>query len=53
MADEAMAKAKGIREASAGGVAIEIALLHPDQAVLALAGRFEAEDFLNDEVLRH
>lgn len=52
MTDEPATQPKRIGEACAGGVAVQIALFHPNQAVLALARGFKAEQLFHDEVLR-
>lgn len=50
MTDEPASQPKRISEACAGGVAVQISLFDPDEAVLAFTRGFKAEQLLNDEV---
>lgn len=52
MTDESATQPKRIGEACAGGVAVQIAFFHPNEAVLAFARGLKTEQLLDDEVLR-
>ena len=51
VADQSATNSQRIRQPCRCSIAVEISLFNPDQAVFANAGRLEAEDFLNHEIL--